>query len=379
MLSQSTYLPASIIARDIETHFIRHRQAAVEHIGTYIAPLPDAHIIESIIDTAFWTSLRKEEGRSPAISLALLQLEVSDTPMVFEHKLRLTPENLVKLSPAVEQPGIHLGVWPEGDDLFIWGTVRNIPPICFVIQILEPGLVVIKHRRAGGFGKFVNIAVLQGDEIKILDEVSMGVSDCPALLTSLANMPLASYTGQSFNVLVQLAIAMRAHRRGGLVLIVPPGAEWQNSIVHPVKYPVLPSYNAISKLLALSNEEKDKLEWQEALLHAIELIGGFTAIDGATIINQEYDLIAFGAKVTRRKNSITVGEMILTEPVAESKTIKIHPAQHGGTRHLAAAQFVHDQRKAVALVASQDGQFTVYAWSVDLNMVHAHRIDVVLL
>jgi hypothetical protein len=46
---------------------------------------------------------------------------------------------------------------------------------------------------------------------------------------------------------------------------------------------------------------------------------------------------------------------------------------------MAAAQFVYDQRDAVALVASQDGQFTVYAWSVDMNMVHAHRIDVLLL
>jgi len=39
------------------------------------------------------------------------------------------------------------------------------------------------------------------------------------------------------------------------------------------------------------------------------------------------------------------------------------PAQFGGTRHLSAAQFVHDQRDAIALVASQDGRFTVFAWS----------------
>jgi DNA integrity scanning protein DisA with diadenylate cyclase activity len=57
----------------------------------------------------------------------------------------------------------------------------------------------------------------------------------------------------------------------------------------------------------------------------------------------------------------------------------MHPAQSGGSRHLAAAQFVSDQHDAVALVASQDGQFTVFAWSVELSMVHAHRIDVLLL
>jgi hypothetical protein len=31
------------------------------------------------------------------------------------------------------------------------------------------------------------------------------------------------------------------------------------------------------------------------------------------------------------------------------------------------------------LVASQDGFFTVFAWSTALEMVHAHRIDVLLL
>jgi DNA integrity scanning protein DisA with diadenylate cyclase activity len=57
----------------------------------------------------------------------------------------------------------------------------------------------------------------------------------------------------------------------------------------------------------------------------------------------------------------------------------IHPAQNGGTRHLAAAQFVFDQKDAIALVASQDGRFTVFAWSPIVNMVHAHQIDILLL
>jgi DNA integrity scanning protein DisA with diadenylate cyclase activity len=55
------------------------------------------------------------------------------------------------------------------------------------------------------------------------------------------------------------------------------------------------------------------------------------------------------------------------------------PAELGGTRHLSAAQFVNDQRDAIALVASQDGRFTVFAWSPCEDMVHAHRIDVLLL
>ena len=34
---------------------------------------------------------------------------------------------------------------------------------------------------------------------------------------------------------------------------------------------------------------------------------------------------------------------------------------------------------ALALVASQDGRFTVFAWHPDDAMVHAHRVEVLLL
>ena len=55
------------------------------------------------------------------------------------------------------------------------------------------------------------------------------------------------------------------------------------------------------------------------------------------------------------------------------------PTQLGGTRHLSAAQFVHDQRDAMALVASQDGRFTIFKWSDCEQLVHAHRVDALLL
>ncbi|GGH01036.1 putative sensor domain DACNV-containing protein [Mucilaginibacter phyllosphaerae] len=380
MLSEPTYLPARMVAPEIEAHFKKHQLAAQSIPDNNVATAPDNHIIEAVIDIAFWASMRREEGRSPNISLALLQPSQSDKPLIFGEKLRLTTQNLIKLAPAVEQPGIHLGVWPYGDDLFIWGTTHSVPAICFVLEVVEPGLLVIKHRRVDGFGKFVNVAVLQGDQIKVLDEATMGVSDCPQLLRSLANMPLPSYMGESFNVLVQLASSIRLHKRGGLVFIVPAGTEsWRRSIVQPIKYPVEPAYNAIAELLKLTDKERKKLEWQGSLLEAIDLIGGFTAVDGATVITDNYDLLAFGAKAARAENSGPVGQIILTEPVAGGKATRMHPAQSGGSRHLAAAQFVSDQHDAVALVASQDGQFTVFAWSVDLNMVHAHRIDVLLL
>jgi DNA integrity scanning protein DisA with diadenylate cyclase activity len=69
----------------------------------------------------------------------------------------------------------------------------------------------------------------------------------------------------------------------------------------------------------------------------------------------------------------------VTEPIDGGVAALVHPEQLGGTRHLSAAQFVQDQRDAVAFVASQDGRFTIFEWSASEAMVHAHRVDVLLL
>jgi len=378
MLSEPSYLAARMVASTIESHFAMHLSAARQMGKTNLADEPPVHIIEAVIDAAFWASLQREEGHSPKISIALLRPEQADRPLLFGRKLRLTPHNLNKLSPAVENPGIHLAVWNEGDDVYIWGTTHGIPHICFVLEVIEPGLVVIKHSRIDGFGKFVNIAILKGDKIKIVDENNSGMG--PDLLISLLGMPLPSYLSNSVNVWVELAASMRSHHRGGIVLVVPNNSDaWRKSIVQPISYPVEPPYTAITELIEQDADQRNNLEWQERLMQGVDIIGGFTAVDGATIVTQNHQLLAFGAKIARAENSVPIEEIVVTEPIIESTPCRMHPAQNGGTRHLAAAQFVHDQHNSIALVASQDGNFTIFAWNEELNMVHAHRIDVLLL
>jgi hypothetical protein len=102
-------------------------------------------------------------------------------------------------------------------------------------------------------------------------------------------------------------------------------------------------------------------------------------VDGAALVNDGYELLAFGAKIVRRRGGTPVEQLVLTEPVVGDAAAVVQPVQLGGTRHMSAAQFVQDQRDAVALVASQDGRFTVFAWSPCEEMVHAHRVETLLL
>jgi hypothetical protein len=381
MLSEPTYLAARMVAPALAVHFAQHWADAARLGGPALAPPPPAALIEAVIDVAFWASLRREEGRPPRISLALLAPEAAERPLLFAHHLRLTPQTLIKLAPAVEQPGIHLGIGEDEKGLYVWGTATHIPPVCFVLEVVEPGLLVAKHRRADGFGKFVNVAVLRGDQVRVVDEENQGLADQPDLWASLPTISLsttAPSAGPVVDVLLELARAMRAHGRGGLVLVVPPGSEaWQESIVQPLSYPVAPAYCGVATLLA--EPDHTRRDWQDNLLDTIGILGGFTAVDGATVLTRQYDLLAFGAKVTRRATGSPVEQLVVTEPVVGTSATTVHPAKNGGTRHLAAAQFVHDQHDAVALVASVDGNFTVFTWSEALQLVHAHRIDVLLL
>jgi len=147
----------------------------------------------------------------------------------------------------------------------------------------------------------------------------------------------------------------------------------------PVLYAVEPPFSELAQLVARERTEADSHEWQEDLRRVVAIIAGLTAVDGATVINDRFELIAFGAKITRRRGSPQVERVVVTEPVEGSEVEVLAPAQLGGTRHLSAAQFVHDQRDAVALVASQDGRFTIFKWSPTEDMVHAHRVEALLI
>ena len=379
-LTDPAYPVARAVARRVQARFTRHLASArAAGHGGPLAAEPDADTIEAMIDGAFWASLRREEGLTPKISLAYVSPDDAGQPLRFSERLPMRPAPLARLAPAVERPGIHLGVWQDAGELKVWGTTRALPAYCFVVEVVGSGLLVIKHR-SEAFGKFVNVAVLEGDQIKIVDEGFSTTPDCPRPIKSLLGFdPPRGRTG-TVDVMVLLAASMRAHHRGGALLVVPRGtATWRESIVEPLLYAAAPPFSDLAELVQQESDSSDSHEWQEDLRRAVDAIAGFTAVDGATLISDDYEVFAFGAKITRRRGRPPVDRVVVTEPIEGSERTVLAPTQLGGTRHLSAAQFVHDQRHAIALVASQDGRFTIFKWSTHDDMVHAHRVEALLL
>jgi len=352
MATEGTYPAARAAAGRIHFHLTSNAAKLHRDPEKQVAVVPDIGVIESIVDAGFRASLRREEGRTTRLSLAFVNPAQVPQSLNLERTIPLEPQLLARIAPAVERPGIHLGVWPQEAGLCVWGATRNLPAFCFVLEVIDPGLLVIKQNRGEESGKFVNIALIEADEVRIVDSGAVRHPDCPGLLTSLLGFESEYAVAQSTQVLIQLAISMRAHGHGGSLLVVPAASDaWRKSMAHPIGYSLAPPSQEMSELLLAHPSDRNERWWQEAVVRIVDGIAGLTAVDGAT----------------------------MTEPIEGATAQEMDVSQLGGTRHLYAAQFAQDQRDAIALIASQDGRFTVFAWSPRESAVHAHRIETLLL
>ena len=205
------YAAARAVAPKVHEYFTRHLAEARQRGVSPLASLPDIDEIGSMIDAAFWTSLRREEGYVPRISLAFLSPSEADHPLTLDRPLALSAGALTRVAPAVERAGIHLGVSKmNGGELAVWGTTRGIPALCLVLEVTAPGLLVIKHHRGDESGKYINVAVLEGDQVKLVDERASLLPDCPKVLPTLLGFESSDLGVDSTNVLVQLVSADEA-------------------------------------------------------------------------------------------------------------------------------------------------------------------------
>jgi hypothetical protein len=364
------YPAARAFAGRLQEHFSRYAGSG--------GPLPDARAIEALVDAGFWASLQREEGYAPEISLAFLPPERAVRPLLFASPLPLGSRALARLAPAVERPGIHLGVWREKDGYSVWGTTRVLPSFCFVLEVRAPGLLVVKHRLQGDSGKFRNVAVFEGEGVKMVSREVAEYPDHPAAIGALIAPEAGSGEGHQ-DVLLRLAVSMRVHGRGGTLLVVPSDSEtWRESIVRPIAYAVAPPFTELAELARAAAGEEAAAAHAD-LARVVDEIAGLTQVDGATVISDRYELLAFGVKIGRPDGRSRVERIVLSEPIEGAQPVELAPIELGGTRHSSAAQFAHDQHDAVALVASQDDRFTAFAWSLRQRMVHAHRLETLLL
>ena len=116
---QPTYAAAHLAVDRIYSHLATLSvlaQFSAEHAAT----LPDAATLAALIDSAFWTSLRREEGYVPRISLAFVAPELRVHPRL-GRKEDSAPSGRSRSAPGLRMEAVEQGmaVWDLGTLLWV--------------------------------------------------------------------------------------------------------------------------------------------------------------------------------------------------------------------------------------------------------------------
>jgi hypothetical protein len=341
--------------------------------------IPSRQHLELLIEKAFWTSLRKEEGRPLIFSLSYIKaLEEPLSTLSFGDALPFDVDTLTKLAPAASRPdsGIVVGPSPEGSLKVRGIRTSDITP--FRIRVLDPGSLILTFSTT-------NIAVISGDEAVFMRNNLLSRSSAiwSKLQGTEKSTEYSAFSDPRVNVILDVTKAMRRLGHGGALLIVPDSCILDDSIAH-ISYPVVPPFTEISEMMNRLAEENVKEKKDEALRAAFNSIidslakslAQLTAVDGATIITTDLNIIGFGAKIKEVAESFEVVEI---DPLDHDDYLHYTTVEStGGKRHQSAAKFAYQEKDAIALVVSQDGNVTAFVWEEykdkpNLNALYAYR------
>ena len=313
--------------------------------------------LQSLIEVSFWASLIQEEGKYHEFSVALCPQEFSTDSFVFETRVSLEAALLARLAPAFGPQENSIGVWcDEHGELFIWGFTPAAG-ISLAVKVHEPGQLLVSF----DFGVARFIAFISGSRTEFVDS-----SNLPP------NWRRPELERRSDDH-AQIAEFMRSLKCGGTLLLVNGESSWTDSIHQPVAFIGQPYEKIKNDTLYRDKILKQELNKDPLRLHqhrsaredahkSLEVIGNLTAVDGATLVTFDLDVLAFGAKIRAKNVDHKPERLVISEPYEGSVEREIGLSELGGTRHQSAAQFVFDQKDAIAIVASQDGRLSVLGW-----------------
>ena len=333
--------------------------------------------LEKVIDTAYWASHVTEERHQIKLSLVLREYEQSSNIFHFDRSISLNSKNLVKLGSALESSFSDICIWPDKRGQFkIWGlrmrSTHNLTTDLW-IQVLGPGnILIICYGRS--------IAALIRNQAVFVDPTNLFATIVPKICSINENHTFDPTQYLRLNTLLYIAQAMRAHERGGILLVIPEGSDWKKSIGQPLGYTgeanfldpeatslQQPSHEITANdLFSLFQEiaiskNKDLTKTRMQLIDQCNRIGRLTAVDGALVMNFDRSVHCFGATILPINCKLDPIEVRAMRPVEGDSGTKIMFGDLGGTRHYSAAQFAYDQPDSIAIVASQDGHVTFFS------------------
>jgi hypothetical protein len=351
-----------------------------------------------LIETAFWASIRANEGRITRVRAAVASPGSVADAVSFVVPAAYNESQIEKLAHAVP-PGGCLLVSDSLGGLNIWGVGRGRPDAALdslMLEISGPGIVRVN------IGPIRPFIVFSGPSVLAIEGVGTNLAAyllralkrrLPSRARDLIENQAAWQEILAFGALAR-TIVDDGH--GGIILIVPgENGGWMASL-DPFPYrfelPETTIRDSIRlKLKDFDNQEKmiersnatdvpEELKtmimsrlgqrpWEfQALVRPVASLAG---VDGAIVMTRDLRVLGFGATIAVKGSA---PEVSLFSPELVRHAVVRSPLETvGGTRHQASARFVHANRETVALVISQDRHMSVMRWDESINSVAVVR------
>lgn len=337
--------------------------------------LPTEKHLKKLVETVFWTSLNKEEGRSLTFSVdfAFEPPTSGVDGFIFDSPLLFNIGTLTKLAPAAGHQEMSILVGTRNKNLQVIGLCDySTGPLTF--KALDPGQLII---RFGGD----NLAVVSGEGARFIREPLLArrvFSNLHPCDQSDENFPFAD---RRIQTILDISRQMRRLDHGGTLVIVPTEMDWVESTDKQRKYSG--KHSILADMLRTIKKVKDRSGLERLLPQYARKIAQLTAVDGATVLTADLDVIEFGVKFREKANSGKSIEPKNIYPFDETDQLmgKSPRNQFGGMRHQSAARFVFEQPEAIALVVSQDGEVTGFVseeFEGDLVVTAYRRLELSL-
>jgi hypothetical protein len=351
--------------------------------------------LAELVETAFWASLRSNEGRATRVRMTIVNPEDIQDATVFTTRVAYDESQVAKLAPAVPEGGCLL-VSSCDRGWEIWGFGRSwlVPSVSAVtLEISEPGAVRL------GLGRYQPLAVLNGRSNSFLAANSY---DLAFVMKSVLRKVLPYNDPFETQAVWSECVALKALARmiivsghGGLVLIVPgETGSWENSLnpfAYRFKTPNSTVRDGIRQQLkkqfaeggvhpaTLQHEPTDKLKCTatgELIQHAwyseqdVRAIASLAGVDGAIVMTRSLQVLGFGAKLS---GDSTADKVTVFRAASGGQREVLEVRELGGTRHQSAAQFVARNPDTASIVISHDRHLSIMHWNDEIKQVEVIR------
>ncbi len=351
--------------------------------------LPTEEQLAMLLETAFFATLTDDEGRPTVFRLTFARPDEAANLASLDVAMRPRPfsvDAVRRLAPATETTAASMAVAPDGDGLVLWGLLVAVSGD--TARVPGPGIHLVGRGRGAveiSVGRHRVASYVRGT-LRLYEQY-IRETELLRVIERIAPSVAGLEPHAELRTILRVADAITDFHHGGTLLVVPHGPYEAVPGLRPLpRYALQPGgqrfladalagyrgrtgveareqRRASFSALAFEDWERDRLgdvQARRTLEDAVQLVAGFTAVDGAVVMTAELEVLAFGAMIDVVPDP-ALTDVVTVDPFAPEVRRRQRPQSFGGARHQSAIAFCRQQPGgALAFAASHDGTLTFF-------------------